>query len=119
MEFEFEKQAMKGKPCPKRLDVVDTAVYMALKYLYAMYKNGLISRRDASEEKKTIIYNRAMDKSKLEFLDRESEAMKNKIGNASAEYAKNPTVENAERLYCAFYNLPENWREQNNKKGEE
>ena len=111
MEFEFERKAMKGDPCPKDLDIVDTAVYMALKYLYAMYKKGLISREKATEEKRTILFNQANDKSKLEFLNRENKALKEKIGLASAEYAKSPTIENAERLYCALYNLPEDWRQ--------
>ena len=114
MEFEFERKAMKNEPCPKGLDVVDTAIYMALRYLYAMYKRGLISREKATAEKETIVFNWKTDKSKLEFLNRETKALREKIGGASAEYAKNPTIENAERLYCALYNLPENWREKQN-----
>lgn len=38
MEFEFERNAMKNEHCPKGLDIADTAAYMALKYLYAMYR---------------------------------------------------------------------------------
>lgn len=110
MEFEFERKAMFGDACPKNLDIVDTATYMALKYLYAMYKNGLISRKNASEEKKTIIYNREMSKSKLDFLNRESICLKNKIGVMSDRYKNEPTIENADNLYAAFYNLPEDWR---------
>ena len=110
-EFEFERKAMKGEPCPKELDIADTCAYMALKSLYRMYKNGLISRRDAAKEKETIVFNWETEKSKLKFLNRETKELKEKIGTASAEYAKNPTIENAERLYCALYNLPENWRD--------
>ena len=110
-EFEFERKAMKGEPCPKELDIADTCAYMALTSLYRMYKNGLISRRDAAKEKETIVFNWKNDKSKLEFLNRDSKSLKEKIGTASAEYAKKPTIENADRLYCALYNLPENWRE--------
>lgn len=111
MEFEFERKAMQNEPCPKTLDIVDTAAYMALRFLYSMYRHGLISRQMATEEKKTIVYNWTTDKSKIEFLNRESETLKRKIGSASEKYAKEPTIENSERLYCALYNLPENWRE--------
>ena len=111
MEFEFERNAMKNEPCQKGLDIADTAAYMALKYLYAMYRNGLLNRKEAKAEKETIIYNWAEAKSRLKFLNRESKELKEKIGYASAEYAKNQTIENAERLYCSLYNLPENWRE--------
>lgn len=110
-EFDFERKAMKGDPCPKGLDIADTCAYVALTSLYRMYKNGLISRRDAAKEKETIVFNWETDKSKLKFLNRETQELKEKIGSASAEYAKNPTIENAERLYCALYNLPENWRD--------
>lgn len=110
-EFEFERKAMKGEPCPKELDIADTCAYMALKSLYRMYRHGIISRNDAAKEKETIVFNWETEKSKLKFLNRETKELKEKIGTASAEYAKKPTIENAERLYCALYNLPENWRD--------
>ena len=69
MEFSFEKEAMHGQPLPKGLDIVDSCLYIALKNLYAMYRNKLISRKDATEEKRQLIYNWATDKSKIEFLN--------------------------------------------------
>lgn len=113
MEFDFERQAMAGELCPKKLDIADTCVYIALKHLYAMFKQNLISRKDATEEKKRIVYNWTTDKSKLEFLNRDSDAVRNRIGKASEEYAKNATIENADKLYAAFYNLPDDWRKCN------
>ena len=110
MEFPFERDAMKGEPLPPKLDIADSCLYISLKNLYAMYKKGLISRKDAKEEKKRLIYNWQTDKSKLDFLNRESEALKTKIEKASQEYRENPTIENADKLYAAFYNLSENWR---------
>lgn len=107
MEFEFERQAMRNEPCPKWLDVVDTYVYMSLKYLYAAYRCGLISREKAAEEKKTIIFNSRPAKSKLEFLDRENDYLKKKIGLAAEAYLKERTLENADRLYKAIYNISE------------
>lgn len=112
-EFEFERKAIKNEPCPKKLDVVDTCAYMALKYLYSMYKNGLISRKYATKEKETIVFNWKKDKTKLEFLNRESEALKSKISEASDLYKREQTIENADKLYSAFYNLPDNWRNKN------
>lgn len=109
-EFDFEKQAMQGQPLPKGLDVADSCLYIALKNLYAMYRNKLISRKDATEEKKKLVYNWETDKAKIEFLNRDSEILKNKIGTASEDYKNNPCVETADKLYAAFYNLPDNWR---------
>lgn len=114
MEFTFEGQAMYGKPLPQGLDIVDSCLYIALKNLYAMYRNKLISREDATEEKRRLIYNWTTDKAKIEFLNRESESLRDKISVASDDYKKNPCIENADKLYAAFYNLPDDWRAMNN-----
>ena len=113
MEFAFEKDAMQGQPLPKGLDIVDSCLYMALKNLYAMYRNKLIIRKDAKEEKQRLIYNWTTDKSKIEFLSRDSDALRNKIGDASENYKNNPSIENADKLYAAIYNLADDWRERN------
>ena len=112
MEFAFEREAMQGKPLPKGLDIADSCLYVALKNLYAMYRNKLISRKDATGEKQRLIYNWKTDKSKIEFLDRESEALRKKIGDASDAYKENPSLETADALYAALYNLPTDWRKQ-------
>ena len=110
-EFTFEREAMQGNPLPKGLDIADSCLYVALKNLYAMYQNKLISRKDATEEKRRLVYNWTTDKAKLDFLNRDSETLRDKIGAASEEYKNNPCIETAEKLYAAFYNLPDDWRE--------
>lgn len=110
MQVEFEKDAMRGESLPKWLDVADSCLYIALKNLYAMYRRGLISRKDASEEKKRLLQNWKTDKSKIEFLNRESDELRNKIGEAAEKYKNAPCIENADNLYAALYNLPNNWR---------
>ena len=110
-EFTFEREAMQGNPLPQGLDIADSCLYVALKNLYAMYQNKLISRKDATEEKRRLVYNWTTDKAKLEFLNRESETLRDKIGSASEDYKNNPCVETADKLYAAFYNLPDDWRE--------
>ena len=116
MEFAFEKDAMQGQPLLKGLDIADSCLYIALKNLYAMYRNKLISRKDATEEKKRLIYNWTTDKAKIEFLNRESDALRDKIGTASEEYKNNPCIETADKLYAAFYNLSDDWRNLKNGK---
>lgn len=110
MQIEFEKDAMNGNPLPKGLDIADSCIYIALKNLYAMYRNGLISRKDASEEKKSLMKNWTTDKSKIEFLNRESDELRNKISEAAEKYKNAPCIENADNLYATLYNLPNNWR---------
>ena len=112
MELSFERQSMQGQPLPKGLDIADSCLYVALKNLYAMYHNKLISRKDATEEKRRLIYNWTTDKSKIEALNRGNEALREKIGVASDSYMENPSIETADALYAAFYNLPTDWRKQ-------
>ena len=109
-EFTFEREAMQGNPLPQGLDIADSCLYVALKNLYAMYQNKLISRKDATEEKRRLVYNWTTDKAKLDFLNRDSETLRDKIAAASEEYKNNPCVETADKLYAAFYNLPDDWR---------
>lgn len=113
MEFPFERMAMQGDPLPKDLDIADSCIYVGLKYLYAMYKKGLINRKDATEEKRRLVYNWTTDKSKIEALSRDNESLREKISLASNEYAENPSIETADKLYAAFYNLPDDWRTKN------
>ena len=115
-EFSFERQAMKGEHLPQGLDIADSCLYISLKNLYAMYRNKLISREDATEEKRRLIYNWTTDKSKIEFLNRDSEALRDKIGTASEDYKNNPCIETADKLYAAFYNLSDDWRNLKNGK---
>ena len=110
IEFSFEREAMQGKPIPKGLDIVDSCLYIALKNLYAMYHNKLINRKDATEEKRRMVYNWTTDKSKIEVLNRDSEALREKIGVASDAYRENPSIGTADALYAALYNLPNDWR---------
>ena len=113
-EFSFEREAMQGQPLPKGLDIADSCLYIALKNLYAMYHSKLISRKDATEEKKRLIYNWTTDKSKIECLNRDSEVLRCRIGIASEDYKRNPCIETADKLYASFYNLPDDWRTMNN-----
>ena len=115
-EFTFEREAMQGNPIPQGLDIADSCLYVALKNLYAMYQNKMISRKDATEEKRRLVYNWTTDKAKLDFLNRDSETLRDKIGAASDEYKNNPCIETAEKLYAAFYNLPDDWRNLKNGK---
>ena len=94
-EFSFERQAMRGEPLPQGLDIADSCLYVALKNLYAMYRNKMISRKDATEEKQRLVYNGTTDKYKIEFLNRDSEALRGKIGTASEEYKNNPCIESS------------------------
>lgn len=104
MVFDFEKQAMNGEPLPKGLDLADSLLYLGLKRTYADYKSGIISRKEGSEIKETLVYNHTKAKSELEFLSRRALELSERIQSAKQNYEKNRTLENADALYCAIYN---------------
>lgn len=108
----YEQMAMRGDPIPQNLDVADTCAYVSLQHLYAMYRQNLISREDAQKEKEHILYNIQSCKSVLAFLSRASLGLQERIKNASENYLNNPTIENADELYGAFYNMKKDWREE-------
>jgi hypothetical protein len=102
---------MKGDPVPHDLDVADTCAYIALTHIYAGYKAGLFNKLEAREKKEAIVNAWNLHKSKIEFVERKSDSLAGRIKEASDRYVYDSTVENADRLYAAFWGLRENWRE--------
>lgn len=111
MEFEFERKAMKSDPVPFDLDLADTVAYIGLRYIYDAYKKRMISREDARQEKDALVNAWNLHKSKIVFLERQADILHDRIGDTSEEYRKNPTIENADKMYAAFYGLKDDWRE--------
>ena len=107
----FEKEAMNEEPLPIGLDIADQFLFLGLKYLYAMHRRGLISRDRASKEKEKLVFQWKTEKSKLEFLSREAVELSERIKRASDEFKESRTLENADALYAALYNLPNDWRD--------
>ena len=107
----FEKDAMNEEPLTVGLDIADQFLFLGLKCLYAMHRRGLISRDRASKEKEKLVFQWKTEKSKLEFLSREAVDLSDRIKTSSDDFKKNRTLENADALYAALYNLPNDWRD--------
>ena len=110
-EFPFERAAMNDEDMPIGLDIADACFYTALRIIYKAYHNGAIGRKTGTELKKQLTRDYVRDKSEVEFLKRSTLALNDRIKKASEEYKSNRTLENADKLYAAFYNLPDNWRD--------
>ena len=110
-EFPFERAAMNDEDMPIGLDIADACFYTALRIIYKAYHNGAIDRKSGTELKKQLTRDYVRDKSAVEFLKRSTLALNDRIKKASEEYKSNRTLENADKLYAAFYNLPDNWRD--------
>jgi hypothetical protein len=113
-EFPFERAAINDEDMPRDLDIADACFYTALRIIYKAYHNGVIDRKTGTELKKQLTRAHVSDKSKVEFLKRSAIDLNDRIKKASDAYKSNRTIENADELYAAFYNLPDDWRNKKN-----
>ena len=104
-EFPFERAAMNDEDMPYGLDIADACFYAAMRIIYRAYHNGAIDRKTGAELKKQLSRAYKSDKSEVEFLKRSALALNDRIKKASEAYKLNRTIENADELYNAFYNL--------------
>ena len=113
-EFQFERAAMNDEDMPRGLDIADACFYAALRIIYKAYHNGVIDRKTGTELKNQLTRAYVSDKSEVEFLKRSALALNDRIKKASEAYKSDRTLENADELYAAFYNLSDDWRSLNN-----
>ena len=100
MVFEFESAAMRGDPLPRGMDLADQTAYIAMRYLYAQYRAGNISRDVASAEKRDVI--RAWEAAKRQCrLSAYSAEFFRVVEWYATDYRKERTIEAADRLVDA------------------
>lgn len=97
MELPFEKVAMAGQEMPLGLDYPDQILFQQLRLLYESYKKGTIDRQQATREKAEFLrtYN---EHKMIEQMGRDWIKTIKDTEIARAEYRKNKTIENADRL---------------------
>lgn len=97
----YERSAMQNAPMPHNLMFPDQLMYQSLALLYARYRLKLISREQASVEKKQLLREHENAIFFWGLGKRWSEIIK-KTEIARAEYRKNRTLENADRLLSSI-----------------
>ena len=97
LELPYEKIAMAGGEMPKGLEYPDQVLFLELRLLYDSYKRKLIDRDVATREKiellRTYEAHKIVDKMGKEWVDQIK-----RTELARAEYRKNKTIENADKL---------------------
>jgi hypothetical protein len=97
LELPYEKTTMAGGEMPKGLDYPDQILFLELRLLYDSYKRNLIDRDKATQEKvellRTYEAHKIVDKMGKEWVDQIK-----RTELARAEYRKNKTIENADKL---------------------
>ena len=97
LELPYEKIAMAGGEMPKGLEYPDQILFLELRLLYDSYKRKLIDRDKATQEKaellRTYEAHKIVDKMGKEWVDQIK-----RTELARAEYRKDKTIENADKL---------------------
>lgn len=97
LELPYEKIAMSGGEIPKGLEYPDQILFLELRLLYDSYKRKLIDRETATREKIELLRNYEAniigEKAVKECAD-----LIRRTELARAEYRKDKTIENADKL---------------------
>lgn len=97
LELPYEKIAMAGGEMPKGLEYPDQILFLELRLLYDSYKRKLIDRETATREKveflRTYETHKIVEKMGKEWVDQIK-----RTELARAEYRKDKTIENADKL---------------------
>jgi hypothetical protein len=108
MELPYERAALNGLEMPEGLDLVDHFMYLCLRELYSSHKKGVISREVGQIEKGKLMYSYDIAKKRFRFEARRAEDFANRtmrIESAANAYAKDRTLESADKLYKALYGM--------------
>lgn len=108
MNFPYESAAWDGLEIPDGLDAVDQWMFLSLRLLYQSYKKGVISKEMGNIEKGKLAHERTKMENKFKIRERivqSSVEMTVKAESAANAYAKERTLENADRLYEALYGM--------------
>ena len=106
--YSYERAAMLGDEMPDSLNMVDQLNFLCLRQLYAQKRAGVIDRATGSREKAKLRYQRDLWERKLmmrERVVRHSVEMFKAVEFAANTYAKDRTLENADKLYQAIYGM--------------
>lgn len=97
LELPYEKIAMAGGEMPNGLEYPDQILFLELRLLYDSYKRKLIDRDAATQEKvellRTYEAHKIVDRMGKEWVDQIK-----RTELARAEYRKDKTIENADKL---------------------
>ena len=97
LELPYEKIAMAGGEMPEGLEYPDQILFLGLRLLYDSYRRKMIDRDKATQEKvellRTYEAHRIVDRMGKEWVDQIK-----RTELARAEYRKDKTIENADKL---------------------
>ncbi len=100
----LERMAKDGNEMPDGLEYPNQIMYLCLRMLYSQLRLGIIDRDAAIREKKRLVREYECYVFQHEMGKEWVQVIKN-TELARAEYMKNPTIENADKLMKAIYRV--------------
>lgn len=97
----YEQAAIRGEEMPKGLDYPDQILFILLRDLYDRFRSGKIEKEAARKEKMQYLGEYRGYKQNWEMGQHWAHVLI-KADLARAEYKKNPTIENANRLVAVL-----------------
>ena len=113
-EIDFERAAYLREPMPDGLCLAEQKAFLALRFLYAEFDRGVISKEQAAVEKKKLI-RQLEHEIKTDKMNEQIAQLGKRIEVPALEYAKNPTRETADAFHAAVYGMPDDWRNDRSK----
>ena len=102
MIFPYENEAKSGAPMPDGLTAAEQMYYQSLALLSTRYRFGGISAEDSVREKK-LLEQEFMNAKGKERYSMASVMLWRDVENAATAFAKDRSIENAEKMYEAIY----------------
>lgn len=99
---QLEDIAFRGGPMPDLRSQAQCVLFQALRNLYNYATRVQMTPEQGRREKQQIMHSYKINRF-LEEVEEETVQMWKRIEIAAANYAKNPSVENADELYEAIY----------------
>lgn len=101
MVLDYERIAMAGGEMPDGLEWYDRQLFLMLRTLYWQFKQGIVDRETAKQEKNKLLVDYDFQKWQDELT---KDLAKMVLGTEEARqaYRKNRTLENADSLIMAF-----------------
>lgn len=108
MKYQYEREAARGDPMPEGLTMTEQATYQGMRYLYAVYRAGRLTKEAAAREKAAMLreLNRSREREDLrERLEKKTAAMWKAVEAAGNRYGTERTLENADAFVEAVYGV--------------
>ena len=108
MKYPYEEAAKLGLDLPEGLTLAQSHHYFCLRDIYKRWQTGVTDKETALAEKRRIAHSLEVENNMKKYQDimyRYHSDLRKNIEGAANAYAKNRTIENADKMYEVIYGM--------------